>query len=271
MIKNDIILKTITFTIFAFTTCCIQQSTDNFDEISNVNKVFTEAFNGGNITKASLVYMDSAKLFIPNSDVISGRKSIASFWRKTVESGVEKMELKIVTMEGQGDLVAEEGRYKLFVRNNLILDEGKYIKIWKKVDDSWLINRFMCSSNLPFSVDLRIPKGYVLGIHQLEVTPKENTTYSDFEKFYKEYYIPANEKSYSGLQLYLLKAERGENSEKYGELYFIRSEEERDHFEPDAGILSDKGQEAYELLKPTQDKLDSLVKIDRVFTDWVVQ
>lgn len=252
-------------------TNCTQPVADVTDEISNAHQAFAEAYNQGDLVAVSHMYAEDGKLFPSDFNEISGRDNIVAFWAKAPEMGIKKILIETLAAEGHGDIAIEEGRYTLYTHENIIMDEGKFVATWEREPSGWLINRFIWTSDQAFAGGHNLQAGHMLGLHTLEIILKENVTFSDFEKFYKETYIPNFERSFPGTQLYFLKVDRGESTGKYGELYFARSVEERDYFEPGPGVLSDKGIEGFERLKPIQDKLNDMVEFKRVYSDWVVQ
>lgn len=256
--------------VFA-TTSCKQPAADVTDEILNAHKAFMEAFNNGDVDAVSQVYAADGKLFPSNSDVIAGRDDIAAFWAKAPETGIKKVVVETLAVEGHDGVAIEEGRYTLFTHMDLIMDEGKYVATWERGDRGWKISRFIWTSDQAFAGGHNLQPGHILGIHTLEITLKEDVTFSDFENFYKGTYIPAFERSFPGIQLYFLEGERGLSTGKYGELYFARSKAERDYFEPGPGVLSEEGIESFERLRPIQEKLDDMVEFKRVYADWIVQ
>lgn len=271
MKASRIFLLMVSLFAFLAITNATQQADDITDEISNAHQAFTEAYNNGDLNAVLQVYAEDGKLFPSNFNEISGRDNIVAFWAKAPEMGIKKILIETVAAEGHGNIAIEEGSYTLYTHEDIIMDEGKYVATWERGHSGWLINRFIWTSDQAFAGGHNLQAGHMLGIHTLEITLKEDVTFSDFEKFYKETYIPSFERSFPGIQLYLLKVDRGESTGKYGELYFARSLEERDYFEPGPGNLSDKGMEGFELLKPIQEKLNDMVEFKRVYSDWVVQ
>jgi len=48
-----------------------------------------------------------------------------------------------------GDTVFEVGKYTLFGEGDQVLDNGKYIVIWKKDGEQWKLHRDIFNSNMP--------------------------------------------------------------------------------------------------------------------------
>ena len=128
---------------------CTQQSVDVTDEIAEVNKAFMEAFNSGDMTALAQLYTENAKLFPPNSEIIEGRTTIEGFWQSMVGMGVEKVKLETTTATGFGNTAIEEGKSTVYATGGLVIDEGKYIVIWVKVNDQWQLDRDIWNTSYP--------------------------------------------------------------------------------------------------------------------------
>jgi ketosteroid isomerase-like protein len=249
---------------------CVQQSIDISDEISNANKAFMEAFNSGDMDVVVQHYTENGKLFPSNSDIITGRENIKAFWGTAPEMGVKKVNLETTTAEGFGNIAIEEGKYTLYTENDIIIDEGKYIVTWKKIEGTWLIERDIWTTSYPPSSDPHLQSGSIITLHTLQITLKENVTSFDFENFYIEEYIPELEKHFPGTQLYLLEGERGKNMGKYGELLYFSSLDERNYWFPEPGTFSEEGKKAWSEFQPTQNKLNEMIEWKTEYTDWLV-
>ena len=255
---------------FLFIVSCAQQPVNVSDEISEANNAFMEAFNSGDMNAVAQHYTENAKLFPANSDIIAGRENIETFWSDALEMGVKKVKLETTTAEGFENTAIEEGKYTLYTDGEVIIDEGKYIVTWEKIDGTWLIDRDIWTTSYPPVDGPNLKSGNIFGLHVLKITLKENVTSSEFEKFYKEEYVPAFEKQFPGLKFYLLKGERGENKGKYGQFIYFKSLDERNYWIPELGKMSEKGKEAMSKLQPVQDKLEEMIEYKSTFTDWLV-
>jgi len=57
--------------------------------------------------------------------------------------------METVKAEAFGKIAIEEGRYKLLVEGDQVVDQGKYIVTWEKVDGKWKIQRDIWNTNNP--------------------------------------------------------------------------------------------------------------------------
>lgn len=128
---------------------CTQGPIDVTSEITEANKGFMEAFNSGDANALAKNYTSNAKLYPSNSDVIEGQEAIEGFWNAVMNMGIKKALLETVTAESFGNIAIEEGRYKLYVEGDQIVDQGKYIVTWKKEDGQWKLQRDIWNTSNP--------------------------------------------------------------------------------------------------------------------------
>ena len=117
--------------------------------IVECNKGFLESFNNGDAKGVAMKYVENAKLLPPNSDVITGLDGIETFWKGAMDMGLKKAELETVKAEGFGGTAIEEGRYKLFLENGQIADQGKFIVIWRNVNGTCKMDLDIWNSSNP--------------------------------------------------------------------------------------------------------------------------
>ena len=82
-------------------------------------------------------YSEYGKLLPPNEAIVYGRAGIEKFWKATMDSGIEMIELNTADVEGLGELAVESGAYTLYGKNRAVMDWGKYLVLWKQIDGEW--------------------------------------------------------------------------------------------------------------------------------------
>jgi uncharacterized protein (TIGR02246 family) len=108
---------------------------------------FSAAFAKGDTAAVSNLYAEDAAILPPNGARIEGRANIKNFWQGAFEAGVKKVETQTLETSGSGDEVYEIGGYTLYGDENKMLDEGKYVVIWKLRGKNWLMFRDIWNSN----------------------------------------------------------------------------------------------------------------------------
>ena len=135
--------------LLGFFISCAQGPTNVTEEISEAYNAFIDAFNAHDAQTLASVYTSDASLFPPNSEKVEGTEAIEGFWGSIFELGVDHVSLETVYAEGRGDSAYEEGKYLLYSADNDLIDQGKYIVIWKKVDGTWKYHIDIWNSSMP--------------------------------------------------------------------------------------------------------------------------
>lgn len=118
-------------------------------EIHEKTKLFTKA----HITKDTAYLNNSftidAKVFPPNSKIVTGRKDISKLNYDWVSYGIHEFKEETISFYGNKDYVIDEGIYYLRYGEENTVDKGKYINIWKNVNGEWKIFSNIWNTNLP--------------------------------------------------------------------------------------------------------------------------
>lgn len=114
--------------------------------IDAANQTFMAAFGRSDAAGVAALYTRGAKLLPPNNDFVSGADSIQAFWQGAIDMGIKQAVLETIEVEDHGDTAIEVGRYALRGGDGQIMDQGKYIVIWKNENGQWKLHRDMWSS-----------------------------------------------------------------------------------------------------------------------------
>jgi ketosteroid isomerase-like protein len=107
-----------------------------------------ESFNAGDGEGIAALHSLDAKLFPPNAPPVNGRADIATFWQGVIDSGL-KAELQVDEIDASGTLGTRVGRFKIIGADGTVMDEGRFIEVWKYVNDEWHSHRDIWNSDLP--------------------------------------------------------------------------------------------------------------------------
>jgi ketosteroid isomerase-like protein len=116
--------------------------------VSNATYFAAFAKNDGSIVN---FYAEDACLLPPNSPFLCGPAEILKFFK----FGYDKIGLrdgKFITKKVYGDghkFVTEEGLWQAIDGKGKIVDDGKYLVLWKKTKKGWKMYRDSFSSNRP--------------------------------------------------------------------------------------------------------------------------
>ena len=117
-------------------------------EIQKKTKLFTEAHIKKDTAYLNNSFSQDAKVFPPNSEIVTGIKAISKLNSDWVNYGVYKFEEETTSFYGNEDLVIDEGTYYLVYGKEKTIDKGKYINIWKNVNGEWKIFSNIWNTNL---------------------------------------------------------------------------------------------------------------------------
>ncbi len=124
-------------------------STGIRNAIAGANEAFMDAFNRGDAAGVAALYTEGGQLLPPNADTMAGKGAIQAFWQGAMDMGIQSAQLEIVEVEGHGDTANEVSRYTLCGEGGQVLDQGKYIVIWKREAGKWKLHRDIFNSSLP--------------------------------------------------------------------------------------------------------------------------
>ena len=124
-------------------------STNIRESIAAADDVFMATFKQGDAAGLAALYANDGQVLPPNGDFVSGQQAIQRFWQAIFDMGIKEAQLEIVEVEKQGDTAFEVSRFKLLGESGQVLDEGKYIVIWKRDQGQWKLHRDIFNSSLP--------------------------------------------------------------------------------------------------------------------------
>ncbi|HEY2812365.1 MAG TPA: nuclear transport factor 2 family protein [Acidimicrobiales bacterium] len=105
------------------------------------------AFNGGDAAGVASIYSADARVLPPGAPAISGRDAIESFVKDFVATGAQ-LSFNLLTAHESGDLCAAVGEFDMQIPGAPD-DHGKYIEVWQRQGDTWLIVDDIFNSSVP--------------------------------------------------------------------------------------------------------------------------
>jgi len=154
MKQNNLITAIVCITLFFVYDNCQAQITTNpglaavKKAIENINTLYFDLFekNDGSIVN---LYTEDASLFAPNTPPISGRKALKKDFEDTFAAAkVKGVKFQTSNVYGNSkEYVTEEGTWQVFDLKGKLLDDGKYLKLWRRTKAGWKIFRDLFNSN----------------------------------------------------------------------------------------------------------------------------
>jgi uncharacterized protein (TIGR02246 family) len=117
--------------------------------IQAINSTFVAALRRGDAAGIAALYTEDGQLLPPNSDAISGKSAIQAFWQSVIGMGITGGSLETVEVEGSGSSAHEVGRFTLQVAGDQVVDNGKYLVVWRQEGGQWKLHRDIWNSSRP--------------------------------------------------------------------------------------------------------------------------
>lgn len=135
-----------------------EKSTTNLEEarkaIAESNDIYFQAFVKGDSSIFIDRYSEDCCIMAPNAPALCGAEAALKFYRMAYhEFGLRNGKFITTEVYGSGDeYVTEEGFWQSFDANNVMIDDGKFLVLWKKTPKGWKMFRDSFSSNreIPF-------------------------------------------------------------------------------------------------------------------------
>jgi uncharacterized protein (TIGR02246 family) len=124
-----------------------EPTTDPRQAIAAMNQQFVAAFARRDARGMAELYTANSQLLPTGSDFVTGRPAIQAFWQAVMGMGIKEATLETVELEAHGDAAYEVGRYTLRGDGGQMVDEGKYIVIWKREGGQWKLHRDIWNSS----------------------------------------------------------------------------------------------------------------------------
>jgi ketosteroid isomerase-like protein len=119
------------------------------DGILETNQRFIASFAAQDAADLVALYTDDAQLSPPHHDIIEGADHITAFWQGGFDMGLAGASLETLEVDNEGDTAIEVGRYTLTAGDGSTADEGKYLVVWKRIEERWYIHRDIWNTSRP--------------------------------------------------------------------------------------------------------------------------
>ena len=127
---------------------CIAQTAAG--EIEKAKQQYLEALNEGDAAMLARMSTESAILLPPNAEIIEGREAIEKYWRSVFAAGLKDVSARAVQVDGYGgDAVREIGRMRVNAPAPRDVIEGKYVIVWRKIGENWLLDSIIWNFTRP--------------------------------------------------------------------------------------------------------------------------
>ena len=123
------------------------ETSDVHQAIAAVNKTFMNAFEQGDAGGVAACYTEGGQILPPGTDIITGKEGIAAFWSGAMKMGIKKAELNSMELDAHGDTAVEIGRATLYSEGGEVIDDPKFLVVWKRENGAWKLHRDIWNSD----------------------------------------------------------------------------------------------------------------------------
>ena len=111
------------------------------DAITAANRRFMDSFRAQDAAALAALYTSSGSVLPPRAAAAEGPVAVQRFWEEVFRLGIAEATLESLEVEGGDRFAYEVGRYAMMTSDGQTADEGKYVVIWKRDGDRWMIHR----------------------------------------------------------------------------------------------------------------------------------
>lgn len=118
--------------------------------VAERNAAFMAGVAAGDSTTVGANYTEDAVLMPPGMATVQGREAIAQFWQGGITAGIARVELAPGdVVAASADTILERSTARVFNAAGDVIDEGKYVVVWRKVGDQWFMSWDIWNSDAP--------------------------------------------------------------------------------------------------------------------------
>ena len=116
--------------------------------IAAANQQFMEAFHRGDAGGLASLYTADGQILPPHRGILTGREAIRAFWQGALDTGLKVITLQTITVKANGHFAVEVGRYTFLGADGQIADAGKYVVVWRREMENWLLHQDIWNTDL---------------------------------------------------------------------------------------------------------------------------
>jgi uncharacterized protein (TIGR02246 family) len=128
--------------------CAAPQGSMPSVEIEALGAQWQQSLNSGDVEAVASLYSEDCRVMPPNAALAMGRDAVRSDFGAMIAAGMTSS-LETIEAVESGDSGHRVGVYTLMGPDGSVVDRGKYIETWKKIDGSWQITNDIWNSDNP--------------------------------------------------------------------------------------------------------------------------
>ena len=117
--------------------------------IEEGNAAFMAAFAAHDAAAVAALYTEDAQLLPPNADILEGQAAIQAYWQGAMDMGIDSVLFEIQEVDALGNTAVEVSLYTLYLPDGQVVDQGKYMVVWKRLGGRWYLHRDIFDTSQP--------------------------------------------------------------------------------------------------------------------------
>ncbi len=135
-------------------------------EIADLSDRWEQALNAGDVDALAALYADDARVLAPNAEMAVGQEAVRAAFGEMVAAGWGG-ELTTIEAQSSGDLGYNVGTFVLETKDGGLVDRGKFIEIWQRIDGQWRITNDIWNSDAPAAQTAATGSTALIGVHEV--------------------------------------------------------------------------------------------------------
>ena len=123
--------------------------------IRRIGDEWAQHWNAGELEGVIAAYADDAVYLPPHHEAVHGRDAIREYVKAPLGRGVSDLAFSVTYIKQQGPIAWDVGTYRMSIPQTdgtKKEDRGKYLTVWRREGNKWLIVADAWSSDLPPAV-----------------------------------------------------------------------------------------------------------------------
>ena len=120
--------------------------------IRRIGDAWARHWNAGELDGVVAAYAEDAVYLPPHHEAVHGRDAIREYLKAPLGHGVSDLAFEVTYIKQHGPIAWDVGRYRMTIPQNdgtKKQDRGKYLSVWRRVGNEWLLAADAWSSDLP--------------------------------------------------------------------------------------------------------------------------
>jgi len=177
--------------IILVVSACTTAPMDIKKDIDKVNQSFMTAITNQDVDALMDHYTSDIIILPAHKAEVKGTEAVRKMWEDSFKYGMGELKVSTTEAIAHGNTATEHGIYEYYTKGNQLVDNGKYVVYWKKVNNQWKMAWDIWNSSNPMPP--RASKKDTISMAITWVKPDKVEAMKDFAF---DIFLPAFEEHY---------------------------------------------------------------------------